>query len=444
VRLLGWANRPFALCANGHDEGGEMVNRRMLCTRVGRRALAVALVAAAALIAGCGGSDSGNASKSGSGKVTITWWDYFGYAPGPDREVVNLLHAYEKAHPNVTIKRTSLGYPDMHTKLIQATATGTQPDIAVIDNVDLPVFASQGGLADLTAKMNAWPEKAQYYPNILKPYEGKYYMMPFRSNTIALFYNKDQFKEAGITKPPTTWEELRATAKKLTKGDRFGYCFAATNGPENDYQFLPFLWQAGGDLPTLGDAASVKALTLLNDLVNVDKSSPSAVVSWNQPEMAERFNSGNCAMMQNGPWQIQPAIDAKLNFGVTVLPHDVKAQTVLGGENMVASKKAPLDTVWDLMTFVQQSKNLTQGFINETGALQHRQDQVPEKKYYFNPAVKPFAESLKVARSRQYGPNYGEIQPHLWAMVQQVITRKKTPEQAAKEAGAAIKPLLDK
>jgi multiple sugar transport system substrate-binding protein len=424
-----------------------MVGKQTWRSRVGRRvALAAALAGVVALTAGCGGGGGGGGDSSDGGdggKVTITWWDYFGYAPGPDREVVALLDAYEKAHPNVTIKRTSLGYPDMHTKLIQATATGSQPDIAVIDNVDLPVFAAQGGLADLTEKMNAWPEKDQYYPNILKPYDGKHYMMPFRSNTIALFYNKDHFKEAGITDPPTTWEELRATAKKLTKGDRFGYCFAATNGPENDYQFLPFLWQAGGDLPTLGDAPTVKALTLLDNLVNVDKSTPGAVVSWNQPEMAERFNSGNCSMMQNGPWQIQPAIDAKLNFGVVPLQHDVKEQTVLGGENMVASKDAPLDTVWDLMTFVQQSENLTQGFINETGALPHRQDQVPEKKYYFNEAVKPFAESLKVARSRQYGPKYGEIQPHLWAMVQQVVTRKKTPEQAAKDAGEAVKPLLE-
>jgi multiple sugar transport system substrate-binding protein len=402
-----------------------------------------AAVVVAVGAAACGGGGNGSASKGSSGgKVTLTWWDYVGDSPAATAAITGVLRRYEASHPNVTIKRTSLGYADMHTKLVQAMATGKMPDVAVIDNVDLPVFVAQGGLADLTPKMNAWATKSQFYPNILKPIDGKYYAMPYRSNDVAFIYNKDMLKEAAIDHPPTTWEELRADAKKLTTGDRAGYCFSAFASGEGDFQFLPFLWQAGGDLNTLGDAASIKALTFLNTLVNVDKSAPKSVVSWTQPEMASRFIAKQCAMMQNGPWELQPLMASKINFGVSLLPKDVDAVTVQGGENIVASKKAPLDTVWDLLTWMQKPENITKDTIVGLGMLPNRTDQFAESKWFWAPEVKPFAEQLKVARSRQYGPKYAEVQPKLWDMVQQVLTGKQTPEQAAKATGSAIKPLL--
>src|SRR3954468_22826791 len=175
--------------------------RRAVLRRIGSARGAIcrglARVATAAGVPACGSSDS--ASKGGGGgKTTLTWWDYVGDSPTSTAAIVNVLKKYESQHPNVTIKRTSLGYADMHTKLVQAMATGQMPDVAVIDNVDLPVFVAQGGLADLTAKMNAWPTKSQFYPNILKPINGKYYAMPYRSNDVAFIYNKDMFKQAGL------------------------------------------------------------------------------------------------------------------------------------------------------------------------------------------------------------------------------------------------------
>ena len=50
------------------------------------------------------------------------------------------------------------------------------------------------------------------------------YGVPFHNSTPLLYFNADHFKEAGLDpdKPPQTWAELAAAAKKLTKreGDR--------------------------------------------------------------------------------------------------------------------------------------------------------------------------------------------------------------------------------
>jgi sn-glycerol 3-phosphate transport system substrate-binding protein len=47
--------------------------------------------------------------------------------------------------------------------------------------------------------------------------DGKLYSMPYNSSTPIFYYNKDAFKKAGLDpeKPPKTWPELEAYAKKI-------------------------------------------------------------------------------------------------------------------------------------------------------------------------------------------------------------------------------------
>jgi len=49
--------------------------------------------------------------------------------------------------------------------------------------------------------------------------------MAFNSSTPVLFYNKDLFKKAGLAdKPPATWDEVEAAAKKLVaSGAKCGF-----------------------------------------------------------------------------------------------------------------------------------------------------------------------------------------------------------------------------
>ena len=163
---------------------------------------------------------------------------------------------------------------DFHTKLVQAASTGHFPDIAAIDNADVPVFASQGALADMSKYLDGWDQRGQYLQAVVDStkFNGKSYGIPFRSNTTALWYNQSIFSDGGITTPPATWDELRATAKKLTTAKHSGICFSAAPTDEGTFTFLPMLWQAGGDVQTLGDDASVKALNYVKDLVVTDQS----------------------------------------------------------------------------------------------------------------------------------------------------------------------------
>ena len=406
--------------------------------------LTVALAAVLAATTACG-SDA----PAAGGKTTLTWWDYFGYSPTADNAVKSLITKYQAAHPDVTINRTAIGFADFRTKLLQAAATGTFPDIAAIDNADVPVFAKQGVLADLTPKMQGWAPLKEYLDPVAQSVKAgdKFYGVPFRSNTTALWYNKDLLAKAGIAGPPKTWDELRADAKKLTAADHAGFCFAAAPTEEGTFTFLPLLWQAGGDVPTIGDAASVSALDFVNTLVNVDKSAPKSVVGWGQSDVGDQFGSGLCAMMVDGPWVLSSVQKAKFAWDVAPWPSGpAGTASPLGGEVLAIGKGSEhADAAFGLATWLADPANSRQEVGTGLGSIPNRKDTVHDQAWYWQPMVQTFAQQMLSARARGvYGDKYAQIAQAVWTMEQQVLAGTKPSQSAAADAAGTIKPLLGK
>ncbi len=119
-------------------------------------------------------------------------------------------------------------------------------------------------------------------------------------------------ESAGVT-PPTTWDELAAAAQRLTSGDRFGLALSAIRTEEGVFQFLPFLWQAGGDLDTFATYGAT-ALSFLDDLVAKGSLSEQCV-GWSQQDVNTRFLNRRAAMQINGPWQSAHAQVGGLRVG---------------------------------------------------------------------------------------------------------------------------------
>ncbi|OLB75085.1 MAG: hypothetical protein AUI14_21855 [Actinobacteria bacterium 13_2_20CM_2_71_6] len=404
--------------------------------------IAGALVLSAA---GCGSSSSD--SGASGGMTTLTWWDYFGYSPQADNAVKSLIQKYQSGHANVKIVRTTVGFADFHTKLVQAAATGHFPDIAAIDNADVPVFAAQGALADMSKYLEAWPQKDQYLPAVLQStkYNGKDYGIPFRSNTTALWYNQDAFTEAGITSAPATWEELRADAKKLTTPKHSGICFSAAPTDEGTFTFLPMLWQGGSDLPSLGDAGSVAALNYVKNLVAVDKSAPQSVLQWGQSDVGDQFGAGQCAMMFNGPWVLGSAKKGGFRFATAPWPAGPGGTaSPLGGEVWAVSKNLKNPALaWDVLSWMADPKNSTDEIAGGLSSIPNRKDTVADKAWAWDAVVPTFASQMSSARARgTYGPNYAQISHAVTAMEQQVLAQGKDPQAAAAAAAAIVKPLL--
>ncbi|MFD1953586.1 ABC transporter substrate-binding protein [Paenibacillus thailandensis] len=400
-----------------------------------------ALLALIVLLTAC----SSGSGPSGAGKkTTITWWDTM--TTDASVEAINkIISEYETAHPDVTIKRTYVSYSDIKTKLLLGSIGNNGPDIVWIDSADHQTFAAAGVLADLTEKIEKWGQAKNYIegPWSSTVYNGRNYGVPVGSNNLALYYNADLLKSAGLN-PPSTWKELEEAVEKLTKDDVFGFAVSAVKTEEGTFQFLPFMLQAGSDIPDFDSPGTLKALEMLTAMVNKGYMSKD-VITQKQSDTATQFAAGKVAMMVNGTWQI-PFLqkNAKVSWDVVPLPSDKQSATVLGGENWAISEASRhQDIAFDVIQFANEPERLKQ-LLQTNGRLPSRGDLLQDPFWQKDKQMKVFADSMLVSKARAYGPNYASISEAVQTMLQEAFTGAKTPEAAVKNAGAVIQSLLDR
>ncbi|MEV4754312.1 ABC transporter substrate-binding protein [Micromonospora sp. NPDC049559] len=397
-----------------------------------------ARLAAAALLllplAGCG--DSGGPAGDAN---TLTEIDYYDAAP-QNSELPALLDQCG-AQAGVRVQHQQVPRVQFMPKLLQQASARTLPDLALVDNPDLAQLAATGGLVSLS---EAGLSTEGLYPSIVAAgrYEGQTYGIAPGVNGLALYYNQDLFRDAGLT-PPKTWTELTSTAKALTKGNRYGIAFSAVGTEEGSFQFEPFFWTAGASLKRLDSPEAVRALTLWKDLVASGSASRS-VVTWTQADINDQFLAGNAAMMVNGPWQL-PTLNATkdLHFGIVPIPvptPDAKPVTPLGGEVWTVGRSTPereRKAVAVLKCLLGQEKSAEwsakAGYIpsNTAAARQLAAS---------NPQLAPFVEEVATAQARtaELGTAYPKVSEALYNAIQASLAGGKSPQQALSAAQGSL------
>ncbi|MBB5960224.1 multiple sugar transport system substrate-binding protein [Saccharothrix tamanrassetensis] len=404
----------------------------------GVRALLTAVLLAA--VAACGGATS----PEPTGSVTLTWWDYLDHSPMADQAVDALVKRYQDGHPGVQIRRTAIPRAEFAAKLDEAIAAGTFPDIAAVDVAALPRLAAQDVLADLTPRFSSWEVKDLYLGPVRDSvqHDGKFYGVPLRTSTTALLYNRDLFTAAGIGTAPRTWDELRATARALTAEGRSGLCFAAA-GDDLTANFLPFLWQAGGDVKDIGGDASVRALSFVDGLVNADRSAPADVLRWSNSDVEREFVEGRCAMMINGPVAVPAMNQAGLDWVAAPLPAgEAGSAARVGGEAWVLGRRGQHgDRAWDVVRWLAEERGNATEFGAWLTALPNRSDTIDDIGWRWDPNVPAFAGQLTRARPA-YGARYPEVSEAISTMARQVLGGERSAADAAGDARTRLEPLL--
>ena len=209
-----------------------------------RRVGAALLVAAiAALLAACGSgtqdkSDNGSSNASGGGpKVTLTLKSI------TDAKVAwePLIAAYKRVAPNVTIDASYAPTDQLQTALRAQLGTGNAPDLFVDwpgngSAMSVQQLAPSGLIADISDQ--SWTKQV---PDGVKPLlgaDGKTYMWSPGATPIGIIYNKQVFKQVGITEEPKTWSELLADAQKIKAAGKIP--FAVGNQTPWVTQLLPY------------------------------------------------------------------------------------------------------------------------------------------------------------------------------------------------------------
>ena len=393
-------------------------------------------------LAACSGTktDSADSGSASGGQVTVEMWDYLSGETAND-SINAAIAEFEKANPDIKVKRTTFAFADLSKSILQGSVGGQVPDVAVVDVVDNQNFASLGMLKDLS---NDGINKSDFFegPWSSVVYEGKTYGIPLNSNNLALYYNKQMLKDAGV-EVPTDWASLKEVAKKTTKGDVKGIAISAVKSESATFQVLPFVWQTGGDLKDYATSGAT-ALAYLRGLID-DGSMSEAVTNYTQEDARTQFITGKSAMMINGPWELATLTkDAQFDWDVAPLPKDKRAATSMGGENVVVMNGAKQsDAAVKLAKYLTSAEG-AKIYCDGSGQLSSRPDLQGKLKLSNDPKLKVFEDQLQYAHARAYGKDYPKISEAIQLSMQEALTGASTPEAAAKKAAETITPLLPK
>ena len=374
------------------------------------RLLALAALAPLALTA-CGGGGQATASQDVKELAVL---DY--YNNEPDKSHVQKALDRCAGELGVTLKRETVPGKDLIQKVLQRSSSRTLPDVLMLDNPDVKEIAATGGLSPLS---DYGVDTSGFAQGMIDAatLDGKVYGLAPTANTLGLFYNKEMLAAAGV-EPPTTWDELKAAAAKLTTGDRYGLAFSAIATYEGAWQFLPFMWTNGGDETDLKGGKVAEALAFTDELVASGSASKS-VVNWSQADVRDQFAAGKAAMMINGPWQI-PSL-AKTPEVRTVPQTGSKAKQAKAAElvECIASDENQLALARE--RFVVPTR---------TALGAEYAKAVPE--------MAAFTEQVANARSRtgKLGKDWPKAATVMYTAIQLSLTDQASPEEAFKRASA--------
>jgi multiple sugar transport system substrate-binding protein len=294
------------------------------------------------VIAGCGGksndsSSSGSNSSPQSGssgdsgdsgskpaetvEITLNGW---GASPEEEQLLQQTLDEFMKKYPNIKVKYEVIS--EQYMDVIKTRLIGGQAgDVFYLDSSEAEALFAQNVLEPLNGYITDEFDIADIEEPLLNAFKGEdgnYYGFPKDMSTLVLFYNKKHFEEAGLSGPPTTWEELREYSKILTKDGRYGLGVA----PELARQMFMIKAFGGEVIDAEGKAAfatpeGLQGLQLVIDQHLIDKTSvqPTEVgAGWG----GEMFGQEKVSMVLEGNWAI-PYLDNNfpdLEYGTAEVP----------------------------------------------------------------------------------------------------------------------------
>ncbi|WP_330241791.1 ABC transporter substrate-binding protein [Streptomyces sp. NBC_00525] len=272
-----------------------------------RAAAAVTLaISIAAGVTGCGGGSSSGGSNDAP--KTLTYWaSNQGPSIEADKKILTAeLKKFEK-QTGIKVELEVVPWADLLNRILAATTSGQGPDVLNIGNTWSASLQATGALLpwnkenfDAIGGRDRFVESA--VASAGAPGQDPA-AVPLYSLAYALYYNKKSFAEAGIDKPPATWDELVAAGKKLSKNGTWGLGAEGSNLSNNIHQVFVLGQQHGADFfdaagkPTFTSDGAVAAVKQYIDLMAKDKIVAPGNAEYAQNQSLTDFAKGRTAMV---------------------------------------------------------------------------------------------------------------------------------------------------
>ena len=306
--------------------------------------------------------------------VTVKWWHITTGEPGKT-DFQAIADAYTAAHPNVKIEVTVLENEAFKTKLAATPADG-YPDL--FQSWGGGIMAAQvdaGLLKDITSDIASWKDTVNAGAMSIYSYKGAQYGVPWDMGMIGFWYNKALFTAAGISAPPTTWDDFLADVTKLKTSGVAPLAIAGKDEwPSMHLWTYLVLRNGGGDalakMVQSGNWNTDACTAAGNDVLALNKLNPyqagykSAVYN----DEAAAVGNGKAAMELMGQWA--PSVQKDQSAGKkglgdnlgwfpfpTVTGGTGAATDGVGGGNGIAVGKNASPEALDFLKFFMSKEN---------------------------------------------------------------------------------------
>jgi len=412
-----------------------------------------------------------NNDSTTTDKVEITFWH--GMMASSVPALNELIKKFESEHPGIKINAQTIPNGDAGIqKLMTSLQSQTAPDISWIYADYMEDLVTSNAIYPMADFINgdngiSKDDLEDIYPSLrtYASWKGTLYSLPMEATNLALIYNKDMFKAAGLDPEhgPRTWDELYEYSKKLTLDknndgnfEQVGFFVPVfpSSGSRNGWmvwQFRPFIWQAGGEIIEADQSkvifdsdAAISALTLWKKLFKEQK------LSTFTSDFDMAFVSRQLAMAMDGPWSLPRYKDLmkNLNWAFAPLPQGPsKRATIVGGEYLAIFKqsKHPKEA-WEFIKWIISPEAQAQWAMS-SGYLPIRRavSKIPDFQKYLNenPNYKVFVDQMEFGQAER-SIDYGgmQITRYLGEAIENVTLGNGDPKTELKKSAEKSNELL--
>jgi multiple sugar transport system substrate-binding protein len=358
---------------------------------------------------------------AGAAQIQLTYWQY---EFNTRVQAMNqLIEQFNAENPDIVVVQETFPFDSYQQRVSAAIAAGQGPDVVQLFYGYVPAWRRAGYVEPLPQEHipHDWIES--YFVPMIEAvkFDGEYYGLPTAVRSLALFYNKDMMREAGLDpeNPPATWDEFVAAASAMTVArgplfERIGYGF----GGQDHHLIRTVLTNQLGSPPFSDDNLEV--------LYGVTGVGEQALRTWADWQLVDRIGvlefipgtSGyregfhtqqNIGMMIDGSFAVgQVRNNAQFEWGVAELPtFDNGVQSNYGSYWMngvtpnAYRDPAVLEAAARFILFVT-SEDAMRLWLDVVGELPAAQSLVEDPQLRADPVFGPFIAGLAYAEATRF------------------------------------------
>lgn len=427
--------------------------------------VAIVLALAATLSVVVPNSSTTAHAATSSASVTIRYMFWGGESE--QQAVEQLIKMFRASNPDIQVTPENTPYPEYGDKVPILLASGAGPDVIMLPPYLVPALAAAGALAPLD------PFLAQDHSFTLDDFVapardifrfGSLAALPREFGPYVLFYNRSMFEAKGLTEPDWNWDwqALVSAGRKLTT-DRDGdglmdeYGFGGV-GWINHY--LPFIWQAGGDVierssgsstpkVTIDSPASVRGMQFYADLMLKERINPTyEELERGRVDIEQWFAHDKLAMYPNSRIAVQFFNSFKnLDYDVAPMPRGPATYAALVDPAAIAivATTKHRDAAWRFLKWLVGPE--ASRWMSQEDRLVPALLSVVRSPAFLDPQVRPsrdmvFVEMMQYGRTVPLIPQWNEVAGIIGQGMVPVLRGQVSAEQAARTMATRIRQTL--